>query len=71
MQDQQIISTLSEEALFALAPHEFKVVQLLFGIGIAEHSTDDVAKQFGMTTDMVETVKRRALRKLQQPGYGT
>ena len=69
MQDQQIISTLSEDALFALAPQEFKVLRMLFGIAMAEHSTENVAKQFDMTTDMVEDVKMKALRKLQQPNF--
>jgi hypothetical protein len=61
------MKNISNEDLSALAPHEAKVLKILFRVDTDARSPKEVALYYATTTDAVEEVKTAALRKLQRP----
>ena len=57
-----------QELLHTLEPREAKVLAMRFGIGMkAEHTLEEVGKQFGVTRERIRQIEARALNKLRQP----
>ncbi|MFQ5937691.1 MAG: RNA polymerase sigma factor RpoD [Acidiferrobacterales bacterium] len=57
-----------QELLDTLEPKEAKVLAMRFGIGMrAEHTLEEVGKQFGVTRERIRQIEARALNKLRQP----
>jgi RNA polymerase sigma factor (sigma-70 family) len=57
-----------QELLDTLEPKEAKVLAMRFGIGMkAEHTLEEVGRQFGVTRERIRQIEARALNKLRQP----
>jgi RNA polymerase primary sigma factor len=58
------------QALLAdLDPRESRILAMRFGIGMnAEHTLDEIGKEFGISRERVRQIANRALRKLRAPG---
>jgi RNA polymerase primary sigma factor len=62
------LMTRVQELLHTLEPKEAKVLAMRFGIGMkAEHTLEEVGKQFGVTRERIRQIEARALNKLRQP----
>jgi len=59
-----------EEDLTKLSAHEERVLRLLFGIGEAPHSREEVGRRLGMSRAWLRQIERRALRNLRQVAIG-
>lgn len=56
------------EVLKTLTPREEKVLKMRFGIDVAaEHTLEEVGKDFGVTRERVRQIEVKALRKLRHP----
>jgi DNA-directed RNA polymerase sigma subunit (sigma70/sigma32) len=62
--------TMVEEDLTKLSEQEEQVLRLLFGIGEALHSREEVGCRLGMSRGWLRQVERRALRNLRQVAIG-
>lgn len=57
-----------QELLHTLEPREAKVLAMRFGIGMkAEHTLEEVGKQFNVSRERIRQIEARALNKLRQP----
>ncbi|WP_197019052.1 RNA polymerase sigma factor RpoD [Thioalkalivibrio sp. HK1] len=70
--DEEVASrTLKEafdEVLSTLSPREQKVLRMRYGIGMsAEHTLEEVGKQFNVTRERIRQIESKALRKLRHP----
>ena len=54
-----------KEALELLSPREAKVLTMRFGIGIADHTLEEVGRQFDVTRERIRQIEIKALRKLR------
>jgi RNA polymerase primary sigma factor len=55
-----------DEALDALSPREAKVLRMRFGIDtVAEHTLEEVGKQFDVTRERIRQIESKAMRKLK------
>ena len=54
-----------KEALELLSPREAKVLTMRFGIGIADHTLEEVGRQFDVTRERIRKIEVKALRKLR------
>lgn len=59
------ILALVEADLAKLSPRDEQVLRLLFGIGAASHSREEVGRRLGMSRAWLRQVERRALGKLR------
>jgi DNA-directed RNA polymerase sigma subunit (sigma70/sigma32) len=59
-----------DEDLTKLSGQEERVLRLLFGIGEALHSREEVGRRLGMSKGWLRQVERRALRNLRQAAIG-
>ena len=59
-----------DEDLRKLSGREEQVLRLLFGIGAALHSREEVGRRLGMSTGWLRQVERRAFRNLRQVAIG-
>ena len=60
------------EAMNTLTPHERKVLSLRFGLEDGRTRTlDELAKIFKVSSDNIQSVEIKALRKLRQPDCST
>jgi RNA polymerase primary sigma factor len=51
-----------------LTPREERVLRMRFGIGMdADHTLEEVGKQFSVTRERIRQIEAKALRKLQHP----
>ena len=70
-QDAAIASKLRETTtrIFAtLSPREERVIRMRFGIGMnAEHTLEEVGKEFSVTRERIRQIEAKALRKLKHP----
>ena len=69
--DSIVYKNLSEQTqavLSTLTPREEKVLRLRFGIGEkADHTLEEVGKDFDVTRERIRQIEAKALRKLRHP----
>jgi RNA polymerase primary sigma factor len=52
------------EALARLTPREERILRMRFGIGMADHTLEQVSKTFGVTRERIRQIEAKALQKL-------
>jgi RNA polymerase primary sigma factor len=52
------------EALAQLTPREERILRMRFGIGMADHTLEQVGKTFGLTRERIRQIEVKALQKL-------
>jgi RNA polymerase primary sigma factor len=61
----------TKKALATLTPQEEKVLRLRFGIGEdADHTLDEISRQFNVTGERIRQIEAKALKKLRHPTRG-
>jgi RNA polymerase primary sigma factor len=56
------------EALADLTPREQRILRMRFGIGgTADHTLEEVGKEFGVTRERIRQIEAKALEKLPDP----
>ena len=55
------------EALAELSPREERILRMRFGIGMADHTLEQVGKTFGVTRERIRQIEAKALEKLGHP----
>ena len=55
------------EALAQLSPREERILRMRFGIGMADHTLEQVGKTFGVTRERIRQIEAKALQKLGNP----
>ena len=66
---QSSLSIATTRVLSALTPREERVLRMRFGIGpkMAEHTLEEVGKEFAVTRERIRQIEAKALRKLKHP----
>ncbi|RPI33035.1 MAG: sigma-70 family RNA polymerase sigma factor [Hyphomicrobiaceae bacterium] len=52
------------EVLAELTPREERILRMRFGIGIPDHTLEQVSKTFGVTRERIRQIEAKALQKL-------
>jgi RNA polymerase primary sigma factor len=56
------------EALGELTPREQRILHMRFGIGgVADHTLEEIGKEFGVTRERIRQIEAEALEKLRHP----
>jgi RNA polymerase primary sigma factor len=55
------------EVLAALTPGEERILRMRFGIGMPDHTLEQVGKTFGVTRERIRQIEAKALQKLSDP----
>lgn len=55
------------EVLAELTPREERILRMRFGIGIPDHTLEQVSKTFGVTRERIRQIEAKALQKLSNP----
>jgi RNA polymerase primary sigma factor len=55
------------EALSQLTPREERILRMRFGIGMADHTLEQVGNAFGVTRERIRQIEAKALEKLGHP----
>jgi RNA polymerase primary sigma factor len=55
------------EALAQLTPREERILRMRFGIGMADHTLEQIGKTFGVTRERIRQIESKALQKLGHP----
>jgi RNA polymerase primary sigma factor len=55
------------EALAGLTPREQRILRMRFGIGMSDHTLEEVGKEFGVTRERIRQIEAKALEKLRHP----
>ena len=56
------------EALATLTPREQRILRMRFGIGgAADHTLEEIGKEFGVTRERIRQIEAKALEKLRDP----
>jgi RNA polymerase primary sigma factor len=55
------------EALSQLTPREERILRMRFGIGMPDHTLEQVGKTFGVTRERIRQIEAKALKKLGHP----
>jgi RNA polymerase primary sigma factor len=55
------------EVLAELAPREERILRMRFGIGMPDHTLEQVGKTFGVTRERIRQIEAKALQKLSHP----
>ena len=55
------------EVLAELTPREERILRMRFGIGIPDHTLEQVGKIFGVTRERIRQIEAKALQKLSHP----
>lgn len=58
---------MTTQSLVALTAKEERVLRLRFGIGVEEHTLEEVGHQFRVTRERIRQIEAKALRKLRHP----
>ncbi|MBL6751318.1 MAG: sigma-70 family RNA polymerase sigma factor, partial [Nevskia sp.] len=62
------LSEATHQILASLTPREAKVLRMRFGIDMnADHTLEEVGKQFDVTRERIRQIEAKALRKLRHP----
>lgn len=56
------------EALSELTPREERVLRMRFGIGMADHTLEQIGNLFGVTRERIRQIEAKALEKLSRTG---
>jgi len=56
------------EALSQLTPREERILRMRFGIGMTDHTLEQIGKEFGVTRERIRQIEAKALQKLSDPG---
>ena len=52
------------EVLARLTPREERILRMRFGIGMADHTLEQVGKTFGVIRERIRQIEAKALQKL-------
>jgi RNA polymerase primary sigma factor len=55
------------EVLAELTPREERILRMRFGIGMPDHTLEQVGKTFGLTRERIRQIEAKALQKLSHP----
>jgi RNA polymerase primary sigma factor len=55
------------EALAQLTPREERILRMRFGIGMPDHTLEQIGKTFGVTRERIRQIEAKALQKLGHP----
>ena len=55
------------EVLAELTPREERILRMRFGIGMPDHTLEQVGKTFGVTRERIRQIEAKALQKLSNP----
>jgi RNA polymerase primary sigma factor len=55
------------EALSELSPREERILRMRFGIGMSDHTLEQVGQTFGVTRERIRQIEAKALEKLRAP----
>jgi len=55
------------EVLAELTPREERILRMRFGIGMPDHTLEQVGKTFGVTRERIRQIEAKALQKLSDP----
>jgi RNA polymerase primary sigma factor len=55
------------ELLAELTPREERILRMRFGIGMPDHTLEQVGKTFGVTRERIRQIEAKALQKLSDP----
>jgi RNA polymerase primary sigma factor len=55
------------EALSELSPREERILRMRFGIGMSDHTLEQVGQMFGVTRERIRQIEAKALEKLRSP----
>ena len=55
------------EALSELSPREERILRMRFGIGMSDHTLEQVGQMFGVTRERIRQIEAKALEKLRAP----
>jgi RNA polymerase primary sigma factor len=55
------------EALSQLTPREERILRMRFGIGMTDHTLEQIGKEFGVTRERIRQIEAKALQKLSDP----
>ena len=55
------------EVLAELTPREERILRMRFGIGMPDHTLEQVSKTFGVTRERIRQIEAKALQKLSDP----
>jgi RNA polymerase primary sigma factor len=55
------------EVLAELTPREERILRMRFGIGMPDHTLEQVGKSFGVTRERIRQIEAKALQKLSDP----
>ena len=61
------LKEMTTHSLVYLTPKEERVLRLRFGIGVDEHTLEQVGIQFNVTRERIRQIEAKALRKLRHP----
>ena len=62
------LQRLVSEALADLTPREQRILRMRFGIGgAADHTLEEIGKEFGVTRERIRQIEAKALEKLRHP----
>ena len=65
---EQNLAEQTREVLATLSEREARVLRLRFGIGeVANHTLEEVGKDFDVTRERIRQIEAKALRKLRHP----
>jgi len=55
------------ELLAELTPREERILRMRFGIGMPDHTLEQISKTFGVTRERIRQIEAKALQKLSHP----
>ncbi len=57
------------EALSELTPREERILRMRFGIGMTDHTLEQIGQVFGVTRERIRQIEAKALQKLREQGH--
>ena len=57
------------EALSELTPREERILRMRFGIGMSDHTLEQIGQVFGVTRERIRQIEAKALQKLRDHGH--
>ena len=69
-EEETILSELKKKTthvLSSLTAREERVLRMRFGMGVKEHTLEEIGKTYGVTRGRIRDIEAKALRKLKHP----
>ena len=69
-EEETILSELKSKTtsvLSSLTAREERVLRMRFGMGVKEHTLEEIGKTYGVTRGRIRDIEAKALRKLKHP----